>query len=384
MRRDVSRRQMRVIAITGTSGKTTTAWLTASVLAEAGLRVGVLSDLGYLGPEDLSPTAANYRTPDGLPHWLSGLSADGCTHAVVEVSRQLLAARALAGVAVDTVVVTSLPTPRRSRLGTRRRPALAGTALAAAILGPEGCLVSGCDAAGQATLESELPPDATLITAGLTERSAVRATAVEGGLFGRTVLASWGGQTMPLSLDTPTVPFVRDSLLAIAVGGRYGVSLPACVRGVEAAGNVPGRMERLDRGQDAAVFIDSPTSRHALAATLASLRRLTPGRLVVIAEEPFVARFGGGGFGPLIARHADASIVAPATVLADEPGEGDVTAYARIDRLLDSLRAEDCCLLLGRASPRRRPASHFPLVSLVDAWLQLALDPSDPCRRRAA
>jgi UDP-N-acetylmuramoyl-L-alanyl-D-glutamate--2,6-diaminopimelate ligase len=383
MRRDVSRRQMRVIAITGTSGKTTTAWLTASVLAEAGLRVGVLSDLGYLGPEDLSPTAANYRTPDGLPHWLGRLSADGCTHAVVEVSRQLLAARALAGVAVDTVVVTNLPTPRPGGLG-RHQMALAGTARAAATLGAEGCLVSGCDAAGRATLESNLPPDATLITAGLTERSAVRATAVEGGLFGRTVLASWGGQTMPLSLDTPTVPFVRDSLLAIAVGGRYGVSLPACGRGVEAAGNVPGRMERLDRGQDAAVFIDSPTSRHALAATLASLRRLTPGRLVVIAEEPFVARFGGGGFGPLIARHADASIVAPATVLADEPGEEDVAAYARIDRLLDSLRADDCCLLLGRASPRRRPSSHFPLVSLVDAWLQLALDPSDPCRRQAA
>jgi len=71
-------------------------------------------------------------------------------------------------------------------------------------------------------------------------------------------------------------------------------------------------------------------------------------------------------------------------IQADEPGEEDVAAYARIDRLLDSLRADDCCLLLGRASPRRRPSSHFPLVSLVDAWLQLALDPSDPCRRQAA
>jgi hypothetical protein len=46
----------------------------------------------------------------------------------------------------------------------------------------------------------------------------------------------------------------------------------------------------IDRGQDHAAFVDHPTSGHALAATLASLRRLTPGRLVVLAEEAAVAR----------------------------------------------------------------------------------------------
>jgi len=46
---------MRLIAVTGTSGKTTTTWLTAAVLAEAGLRVGVLSDHGCLGPDDSLP-----------------------------------------------------------------------------------------------------------------------------------------------------------------------------------------------------------------------------------------------------------------------------------------------------------------------------------------
>ena len=44
---------MKLIAITGTSGKTTTAWLTAAVLAEAGLRVGVLSDLGCLDADEI-------------------------------------------------------------------------------------------------------------------------------------------------------------------------------------------------------------------------------------------------------------------------------------------------------------------------------------------
>jgi hypothetical protein len=215
----------------------------------------------------------------------------------------------------------------------------------------------------------------------------LQATAVEGGLFGRTVLVSCGGQVMPLSLDTPVVPYVRDSLLAAAVGSRYGLSLEHAVRGIESAGRVPGRTERIDRGQDAALFVDSPTSGHALAATLASLRRLTRGRLVVIAEEPLVERIGGRCFGPLVARHCDASIVVPTTVLADDPGDADIAAYARIDRTLESLGPDDCGLVLGGVGrPTTRPPApvgRFPLAMLVDAWLQISQAPAAPGRQAA-
>jgi hypothetical protein len=159
------------------------------------------------------------------------------------------------------------------------------------------------------------------------------------------------------------------------------------VRGIESAGGVPGRVERLDRGQDAALFIDSPTTDHALAATLASLRRLTKGRLVVIAEEPLVKRIGGGRFGPLVARHCDGCIVAPVTVLADDPADADVAAYARIDRLLDSLGPEDCGLILGgvgRSGTRPpSPPGRFALAMLADAWLRIS-QASAPVGRRAA
>jgi hypothetical protein len=84
---------------------------------------------------------------------------------------------------------------------------------------------------------------------------------------------------MPVSVETPTVPFVRDAVLAAAVGSRYGVTLEHAARGIEAAGSLPGRLERIDRGQDAAVFVDTPSSMHAVAASMASLRRLTRGRL---------------------------------------------------------------------------------------------------------
>jgi len=376
-------RPPRVIAVTGSAGKTTTAWLTAAVLAEGGLAVGVLSDLGCLGPTDAAPIAADYSSPIWLATWLKRLTAAGCTHAVVEVDSRMLAEGVLGDLPVDTVVVTNLGSRRRN--GRRNERAI--TAEFVATLGSAGCLVSGCNATGEAVLRRRLPVDADCITAGLAAESDVRATAVEGSLFGRTVLASWGGQIMPLSLDPPVVPFVRDSLMAAAVGVRYGVPLEVAVRGIESAGGVPGRMERLNRGHDAAVFIDAPSSRHALAATLGSLRRLTSGRLVVIAEEPLVNRLGGGHFGPLVARHCDACVIAPTSVLADDPADADVAAYARIDRLLDSLGAGDCGLVLGGVGGRTRPSrplgGRFPLATLVDAWLQIA-EPSPANRRRAA
>ena len=380
-------RQMKVIAVTGTSGKTTTAWLTAAVLAEAGLRVGVLSDLGCLGPDDPLPSPGDVSRPDALAGWLARLQANGCTHAVVEVSSRMLATHALEGVRCDTVVITNLGVAHLDAHGTRRAYH-AITARAAGLLEAGGCLVSGADPAALGRLRGRLAPGVACITAGLRDDCDVRAVPVEGCLGGRTVLASCGGQTSPLSLSTPVVPFVRDSLLAIAVGGRERIPLATAVRGLEAAGCVPGRVERIDRGQDAAIFVDSPSTGHALAATLASLRRLTPGRLAVIAEEPTVARIGGGRFGPLVARHCDACIVAPAGVLDDDPGDEELAAYARIDRLLESLGPDDCLLALGGLPARGRgprpPAGRFPLAMLVEGWLQLAHEPCGLPDRRAA
>jgi len=372
-------RPMRVIAITGTSGKTTTSWLSAAALAEAGHQVGLLSDLGCLAPGDREPVASAYGSRFGLAVWLGRLAEAGCSHAVVEVSSGMIAGDLLADVQLDTLVVTNHAPGRRAAAGA--------PVTAVASLRPGGVLVTGCDPASRKRLEQRLPAGCRVLTAGLADDCDVRATPVEGTLFGRTVLVSAGGQVAALALATPVVSFVRDSLLAAAVGDRHGLPLDVAVRGIASAGGVPGRVERLDRGQDAALFIDSPTTGHALAATLASLRRLTRGRLVVIAEEPLVKRIGGGRFGALVARHCDGSVVAPVTVLADDPADADVAAYARIDRLLDSLGPDDCGLILGGVGrPGSRPPAppgRFALATLADAWLRISQAPA-PAGRRAA
>ncbi len=381
--------RLRVIAVTGTSGKTTTAWLAAAALAEAGLRVGVLSDLGCLGLDDDLPMRADYaRSPAALGRWLKRLAEGGCSHAVVELPAHALAAHAAAGFRCDTLAVTNLAASRIDPLASAavRRPSAARLTAA---LAAGGCLVSGVGGAQLARFGRRLPSGASCLTAGLADGCDLQASPVEAGLYGRTILARHGGQIVPLSLDAPVVPFVRDSLVAAAVAARYGVPLEIAVRGIESVGTVPGRMERIDRGQDTAVFIDTPTSGHALSATLASLRRLTAGHLGVIVEESLAHRLGSDEFGPLVARHCDRCVLAPATVLAEDAADTDLAAYARIDRLLESLGRDDCLLVLGdgRRSPEppdNTPAGRFPLATLVDGWLQIAAGAEAAATRHAA
>jgi hypothetical protein len=230
-----------------------------------------------------------------------------------------------------------------------------------------------------------------VVTAGLHGEVDVGAVPLERGLCGQTVLARAGGHMLPLSLDTPVPAFVRDALLAIAVGVVQRVPLERIARGVEAAGSVAGRLERLDRGQDHATFLDHPTSGHALAATLSGLRRLTPGRLVVMAERRVATRVIAAGsgsrgaraatveFGRRVRRWADECLVVPETVLETGAGPADLAAYARIDRILSGLGRQDCLLVLGDVGlgvgapvDPDDGSRTLPLATIVDGWLRLA------------
>jgi UDP-N-acetylmuramoyl-L-alanyl-D-glutamate--2,6-diaminopimelate ligase len=384
-------RALEIVAVTGTSGKTTTAWLTASVLAEAGLRVGVLSDLGCLDADGTLPEPANLGRPAVLAGWLRRLAASGCTHAVVEVSSRMLAGHALAGVECGTVVLTGLAAAHADAHGTSAAyRAITGRILDS--LASDGCLVVNADDPRVRRLARR--HRGPTITAALSARADVSALPVERSLHVQTVLLNAGGHAAAVTLGPPTASFVRDALFSAAVGLRFRIPLERIGRGIEAAGNVPGRLERIDHGQHPTVFADQATTGHALAATLASLRRLTPGRLLLVAEEEAAARIDPVlRFAARASRWCNETLVVPATVLAEDADAGAVAAYARLDRMLSRARKGDCVLVLGR--PPASGGDPFDpgddgesagvggLAALVSGWLQLAHPPTWG-RKRAA
>jgi len=373
-------RRMQVVAVTGHAGKTTTAWLTASVLGEAGLRVGIVSDLGCVDADGSLAAAPDRTRPDAIPAWIARLERGGCTHAVVEVPHDLLAAGALGRGSCGTIVVTGPARGRRRDRGAWRL--LARRVVTA--LRPDGCIVTppgpGLDGLWAAARGRARR---TAIVAGLDATCDVAARPVVRGLHGQTFVLSASGQVVPVAVDPPVASFARNAACAAAVGLSLGVPLDVAARGIEAAGCVAGRLERLDRGQEFAAFLDGPSSGRALASTLASLRRLAPGRLAVLAEQRLVDRLGPAEFARPVRRRCDDVVVVPSGVLDDVADEAALAAYARIDLVLGRLGAKDCLLVLGdtaAAGRRGGVAAGPPLATLVDGWLRLA----HPPRRVAA
>ena len=349
----------------------------------------MLSDLGCLDAESTVPDHADYAEPAALAAWLGRLAEAGSTHAVVEVSSGMLARHALAGVEAAIVAVTNLGSAHLEQHGTTRAYR-AITARIVDTLAPGGCLVTGTPDAALARLRRRAESAAVgiqCLSAGLKGECDVTALPVERGLFGQTFLLQAAGEMVPVAVDTPTAPFVADALVAAAVGLRCGVSLERIGRGIEAAGSVPGRMERIDRGQDVPVFHDAPTSGYALAATLGSLRRLTSGRLAVVADDRWVRTVGAAAVRRRVARWCDECMIVPMTMMAGDAAASDVTAYARLDRLLGGLGRRDCLLVLGapRLGSGGGPDDGEPaLADVVDGWLQLAHPPRERLGRRAA
>ena len=376
--------RLRVIAITGTSGKTSTAWLTASMLSEAGLRVGVISDLGCVDATTSEPRAVPISDARQLAIWLRRIEQSGCSHAVVEVSSRLLASHALAGVSCDTVAVTNLGRAHLELHGT----AAAYHAVKSRILdavAPEGCLVANIDdplVSRMVRRFQQQHPTGGLFTAGLRTEATVTATPVERSLHGQTLLLRCDGVVMPVSFDVPVTHTARNAVLAAAIATRYRVPAERIARGLEATGRIAGRIGRLDRGQDFTAFVDRPTTGHSLARTLASLRQLTPGRLVVLVEEPLAERLGGRDrFSSRAARWCDASQVVPRGIASEQATSRDLAAYARLDRQLSRLGAGDCLLVLGRVpclgpQPVDPDDTFMPLEAVVNGWLELAQDPA--------
>ncbi len=315
--------QLKLIGVTGTNGKTTTSCLIAGVLSRAGCKVGVLGTVGYFDGEEAAD--ASWTTPpaDDLADWLLRMVRNRCSHAVMEVSSHALDQRRVAGVRFDAASITnvtrdhldyhgSLASYRRSKAALLRQ------------LPPEGLAVINADDPVSAAFLKEI--DGPVLTVGIHSPAEVMAMPLEQVQSEQTFLLSAGSENVPVRTAMIGTHHVYNCLVATAVGLSYGIDLATIARGLEAAGHVPGRMERIECGQPFGVFVDYAHTPDALQQALATLRRSTSGRLICV--------FGCGGdrdrqkrplMGRIAAEHADCVVLtsdnprteSPEAILAD-------------------------------------------------------------------
>ena len=282
-------KHLKLIGITGTNGKTSTAHLIHTILKSSGRKTALIGTVGHQytnaqGREKTLP--ASLTTPDAfaLHALLKQFVAEGVEYVTMETSSQGLALQRLAGLVFDTAVFTNLTQDHLDYHQTME-----------AYLKAKLMLFEQLSEQGTAVLNSDSPvseriaqtcPDSRLLMYGLDNKADLHAKdiALSHNRLAFTAVTPEG--RFPAKLRLLGEYNLYNALAAIAVGIRYGCPI-STIQGGLAATVVPGRFELIDRGQDFAVIVDYAHTPDGLANVLTAAKRITERQLICV--------FGCGG-----------------------------------------------------------------------------------------
>ena len=277
---------LKLVGITGTNGKTTTAFLVDSVLRAAGIRTGLFGTIEYrVGGRTLP---ALNTTPESLDLWsyLAQTVEAGGDSAVMEVSSHALAQERVWGFPYYVAVFTNLT---RDHLDYHKdfehyfeakRRLFEGLGTPP----PASAVINIDDPWGRKLLDLR---GSRQLTYGMNSSAQVKVKRLDSrhdGLEG-TIVTPAGRLELASSLVGRAN--LANILAAIAASVAYGVPLELIEEGVRNLKAVPGRFERIDEGQSFLVVVDYAHTDDALRNVLSTARELTRNRLIVV--------FGCGG-----------------------------------------------------------------------------------------
>jgi UDP-N-acetylmuramoyl-L-alanyl-D-glutamate--2,6-diaminopimelate ligase len=324
-----------VVAITGTNGKTTTAYLLWSILSAAGEQPGLLTNVERRVGTEVREVGLNTPESIDLQRLFGEMLAQGNRACVMEATSMASAKGRLEGTRFAVLVFTNLTQDHLDFHGTMdeyfesKRRLFAQAARAVVNVGDEY----------GARLAAELPDAITFRPAD-----------------------SLGG----VELKLPGRFNVENALAAAAAARALGIGEEAIKQGIEAVDRVPGRFDRVDEGQPFTVLVDYAHTPGALETALQAARELAfGGRLICV--------FGAGGdrdrakrplMGQVVAELADIALVTSDNPRSEDPAaiaaevvdglDLDVELDRRraIERALESAQAGDVVVIAGKGHER--------------------------------
>jgi UDP-N-acetylmuramoyl-L-alanyl-D-glutamate--2,6-diaminopimelate ligase len=276
--------ELKVVGITGTNGKTTTAYLLRSIFEAAGMRCGLLGTVVYsLGQQDIDATRTTPESAD-VQQMLRQMVDNGCAAAVMEVSSHALALRRADGIAFAAAVFTNLTRDHLDFHGDMERYFGAKRRLFELL--PDGAPgVVNLDDPRGAALVSVAP---RTVTYALRQSADVTPEPFELALSG----LSFTARTLrgPVRVQSALVgrPNVYNLLAAVATASALDVPVRAIEQGLAALAGVPGRFQVVSSPEDdVALVVDYAHTDDALKNLLETARALSQGRMLTV--------FGCGG-----------------------------------------------------------------------------------------
>ncbi len=276
-------RLLEVAGVTGTNGKTTTAFLLQSVLAAAGRSPGLVGTVEWIVGGEVRP--APHTTPEAidLQRLFREMLDAGDESVAVEASSHGSTLHRLDRVRFDALVFTNLSQDHLDLHGTMEDYFQAKRRLFTGAQPPPAAVNVGDEHGRRLALELSESRRAPLVTFGMTDAAEVRAEGLELGPLGSRFRAAG------IDVETPLRGRfnVENVLGAIAAGILLDIDDDDLAEGLRTMRGIPGRFEAVDEGQPFSVIVDYAHTPDSLDIVLQAARELGDGRLICV--------FGAGG-----------------------------------------------------------------------------------------
>jgi UDP-N-acetylmuramoyl-L-alanyl-D-glutamate--2,6-diaminopimelate ligase len=275
---------LRVVGITGTNGKTTTAFLVASIFEAAGIRCGILGTVSYrIGSEVREATRTTPEAPE-LQSLLREMADAGCGACAMEVSSHALALGRVEYTTFAAGVFTNLTRDHLDFHGDMDAYFQAKRHLFELLPASAPGLVNLDDPRGAAMAEATARP----VTYAINQSADIAPGPFESSQDGLKFEVRTPRGTLHIRSALVGRPNVYNILAAVGTATALGLPFDAIERGVASLASVPGRFEMISRAADGiTVVVDYAHTDDALKHLLETARRLTLGRVITV--------FGCGG-----------------------------------------------------------------------------------------
>ncbi len=361
-------RKLKLAAVTGTNGKTTTTFLIKHICENAGLPSGLIGTVRYEIGERILPAIRTTPESLDLQELLAQMTNAGCKAAAMEVSSHALAQERTRGLEWNVAVFTNLTQDHLDFHGTMQNYFEAKAKLFAGLADQKQkkkpvAIVNIDDRYGQ-LLIGKIDKSVTVVTYGMGLRADFRASNYRVEFTGTSYQLDAHGKSYLVRLPLIGRFNVTNSIAALAAADALGINLRNAVLNVAKAPQVPGRLELVPAKRQFQVFVDYAHTPDALGNVLKTLRELQPNRLIAV--------FGCGGdrdrqkrplMAEMVDRLADYSIItsdnprkeAPDAIIGEiETGfrsnryEKVVDRTEAINRAVALARPRDIVLVAGK------------------------------------
>lgn len=356
-------RALKMIGVTGTNGKTTTAFILKHLLTEPKVPIGLIGTVRYEIGERILP--ASRTTPESLDlhEILAQMKAGGCRAAVMEVSSHALEQGRVLPIEFQVGIFTNLTQDHLDYHLTMENYFAAKTLLFTNLDRAEnpGVAVVNADDAHGARLIQLLTGRVRTIAYTLQGRADAEVEA-------RDVVFNASGTQGTLRIGSETFPFmlpligpynVANALAAVGGALALGIAPRVIVERLRDTPQVPGRLERFVSSDGVTAVVDYAHTDDAVSKALAALRAITTGRLIVVigcggnrdaVKRPLMARAAVEGSDHAILTSDNPRNENPEIILDHmEAGVAEARFQGRYERVTD--RRQAIALALASAQP---------------------------------